>query len=343
MKVALIAVQVELTLETLESGARLRAHLDRVTDAAVAAAGPAEHRLIVFPEVLGHLVPLALGPAAARQARTLDDALAAAALRRPWSVARGFFGARTPSPTHAVILALAPDADRWMRETFAAIARRHRAYVVAGSYLRVRTDGGITNASFTFDPTGRLVATTDKVNLVPYMEDRSKGGLGLTRGDVDAVPVVEAPWGRLATLVCYDGFREPHTHHERFQPVAPRIDRLGVDVIANPAANPWPWELGWVHADPGEHLLRCEQWRREGLPATLAELAHVRYGVTAHLVAQVLDLRFEGVSEILRRDGDRVTAIARAEHHDRGGHAVAVVELGAAARAPEPARPEPRS
>jgi predicted amidohydrolase len=243
-----------------------------------------------------------------------------------------------------VILALAPAADRWMRDTFAAIARRHQATVVAGSHLRVRDDGSISNSSYTFDPAGRLVATTDKVNLVPWMEDRRKGGLGLARGDVAQVPVVDLPWGRLATLICYDGFVEPHTRDERFEPVAPVVDAAGVDVIANPAANPWPWHLGWVHAEPGEHLLRVDQWRCEGLPASLARLRHVRYGVTAHLVARVLDLRFEGQSEILRRDGDTVTVLARAPHHDRGGHVVAVVPaLRPAARSPDHERTSART
>jgi predicted amidohydrolase len=320
MNLAIVAVQLELDLDALASGAALRARIDDAAAAALAAAAPAAHRLLVFPEALGHLAPLALGPAAARRARTVDDALAAAALRRPWSVARGLLGARTPSPTHAVLHALAPDADRWMRDTFAALARRHAATVVAGSHLRIRGDGSIANSSFTFDPAGRLVATTDKVNLVPGLEDRRRGGLGLSRGDPGAVPVVEAGWGRLATLICYDGFAEPHTRHERFARVAPRLDAAGVDVIANPAANPWPWHQGWIHAEPDEHLLRAEQWQREGLPATLQTLRHCRWGVTAHLVARVLDLRFEGASEILRRDGDRVVAVARAPHHDRGGH-----------------------
>jgi predicted amidohydrolase len=224
-----------------------------------------------------------------------------------------------------VILALAPEADRWMRDTFAAIARRHRATVVAGSHLRPRPDGSISNSSYTFDPGGRLIATTDKVNLVPYVEDRQRGGLGLARGAAEQVPVVDLGWGKLATLICYDGFAEPHTRPERFEPMAPRVDAAGADVIANPAANPWPWNLGWIHAEPGEHVLRREQWQREGLPASLARLHHARWGVTAHLVAKVLDLRFEGCSEILRRDGDVVSTIARVESHDRGGHAVAVI------------------
>ncbi len=331
MTVALAAVQLEITAAALAGGDALRAHVEAAAAAALAAAPAAPHRVLVFPEALGHLVPLALGPAAARRARTLADAMAALAWRRPWQLGRGLVAARAASATHAILHAVAPGADRWMRATFAAIARRHDATVVAGSHLRAGAGGAIRNSSYTFAPDGALAAVTDKVNLVPFLEDDRGVGLGLTAGRVDAVPVVACAWGRLATLICYDGFAEAHTAAEPWTPVAPHVDRAGADVLANPAANPWPWALGWVHAAPGEHVTRVEQWRREGLPATLATLRHARWGVTAHLVARVLDLRFEGASEILRRDGDRVSCVARAATHDRGGHVVALAAIDAAA------------
>jgi predicted amidohydrolase len=194
-----------------------------------------------------------------------------------------------------------PAADRLMREVFSAVARRHRAFVVAGSHLRPAA-GALTNTSYTFDPLGRLVATTHKANLVPGMEDDAPGGLGLARGHAGRLPVVDAPWGRLATLICYDGFCRPHTPNERFVFMGERADALGVDVIANPSANPWPWNQRWVFAPPGSRLLRREQWQSEGLPATLRGLGRVRYAVTAHLCAEIFDLRFEGTSQIMARN-----------------------------------------
>ena len=232
---------------------------------------------------------------------------------------------------HGALGALLPDADRLVARVFAQVARRHRAHVVAGSHLALRGGGAIVNRSYTFDPTGRRIAITDKVNLVPGLEDGRPGGLGLGRGAPQGVPVVDAPWGKLATLICYDGFREPHTRGERWVAVGPRVDDAGVDVIANPAANPWPWRAPWVFAEPGEDVLRVDQWAAEGLPATLAGLRHVRWGVTAHLVGEVLDRRFEGQSEILRRDGDVVTVVARCPDPCRGDACVALAELGSGA------------
>src|SRR5690606_22520328 len=148
----------------------------------------------------------------------------------------------------------------------------------------------------------------------------------LSRGDADGVGALAAPWGRVATLVCYDGFREPHTRGERFAFMGPRVDAAGADVIANPAANPWPWNERWHFAEPGEDLLRRDQWRTEGLPATLAGLRHVRFGVTAQLCARIFDQRFEGRSEVLERTPEGVRVLAQARTHDRGEVVAAVVE-----------------
>jgi predicted amidohydrolase len=242
-------------------------------------------------------------------------------------VALGMLEAGVPSARAGALFSLLPRADQVMRRVFGAVARRFRATVVAGSHLRARTGGRITNTSYTFGPSGRLIAETDKVNLVPTLEDASPGGLGLARGEPDGIPIVPTSFGRLATLICYDGFREPHTRTERFAACGPRLDAAGVDVVANPAANPWPWEEDWVFAEPGEHIARREQWRTEGLPATLAELNHVQYGVTAHLCGQILDQRFDGRSEILARTDHRVEVLASASSRDRTEIVVARVPV----------------
>ena len=329
MKLGLIAVQLEVSAQIASSPSAYRAHLEEAAARAVAAAGPADARLVVFPEIAGHLALLALAPPAAHRAHTLSAALAAAAVRRPLDVLRGVATTRLLDPRHAVLAALAPDGERYWRGVFGPLARKHGVYLVAGSHLRLGPGGDLTNASFTFAPDGRLLSTTDKVNLVPGIEDRAPKALGLARGDADRLPIVETAFGRLCSLICYDGFREPHTSGERFVVMGPLLAaRGGVTVVANPAANPWPWREPWIHAEPGnpdEPATREAQWQREGLPASLAQMPFARWGVTAHLVGQVLDLRFDGQSEIVERDSRGVHRIARAEHHDRGGHVTATV------------------
>ncbi len=324
MSLALVAVQVRLELEDLASPEvfrdRMLQHGQRAADASAGAA----HRLFVFPENLGHFATLAFAPSPARRRSSVDGALAVYAATRPFALARAAWSHRQLSLKQTAMLALTPRSEALMRDAFADIARRHRATVVAGSMLRV-SRGRVRNSSATFAPDGRLCAVTDKVNLVPDAEDASPAGLGLARGDADALPVVDAPWGSLATLICYDGFCESHTRHERFAHMGRRADAAGVDVIANPSANPWPWNGPWFFAEPDEDILRRDQWRSEGLPATLAALRHVRYGVTAHLAGELLDQQFEGRSEILERRGQEAAVLAQATTIDESEVVVAHV------------------
>ncbi|CAN5744176.1 hypothetical protein BH11MYX3_BH11MYX3_24380 [soil metagenome] len=328
-RLALIAVQLEVNAEVVSSAERYRSHLEHAAASALDAAGPADARVVVFPEIAGHLALLALAPPRAHKAKTLGAALGAAAVRRPFEVLRGAVTTRLLDPRHAVLAALAPDGERYWRGVFGPLARKHGVYLVAGSHLRLGAHGDLTNASFLFAPDGRLLATTDKVNLVPGIEDRAPKALGLARGDADRLPITEATFGRIATLICYDGFREPHTAEERFVPMGPRLAaRGGVTVVANPAANPWPWKSAWIHAEPGkrdEPATREAQWELEGLPGSLLQMPFARWGVTSHLVGGVLDLSFDGHSEIVERGALGVRTLARAEHHDRGGHVKATV------------------
>lgn len=327
MQTALVAIQLQIDAEVLASPDAYRVHIEAEGERALAEGGgeTADARFIVYPEVAGHLALYALSPARARRAKTLGTALAAAAVHRPLDVLRGVASTRLLDPKNAVLAALAPDAERWWKSVFGPLARRLDAYIVAGSHLRLGASGELTNASLLFGPDGRLLATTDKVNLVPGMEDAARGGLGLARGNA-SLPIVETPLGRISTLICYDGFREPHTRTERFVALGPLLAaRAGVDIVANPAANPWPWRGAWVFNEPGENLIREDQWRIEGLCGSLSEVAFARYGVTAHLVGEVLDLAFEGTSEIVERDASGVRVLARARYHDRGDHVTALV------------------
>jgi predicted amidohydrolase len=325
-RAALVAVQLEIDAEVLASPDAYRAHLEAECERALSEGGgdQADARLVVFPEIAGHLALVALGPPAARRAKTLGTALAASAIRRPFDVLRGLATTRLLDGRHAVLAALAPDGERWWKSVFGPLAKQHAAYIVAGSYLRLHADGSLTNASLLYGPDGRLLATTDKVNLVPGMEDGARGALGLARGDAN-VPIIETPMGRVATLICYDGFREPHTRTERFIALGPRLADRGVDIVANPAANPWPWRGPWKFNEAGENLTRDAQWDLEGLCGSLRQAPLARYGITAHLVGKVLDLAFEGTSEIVERVGSEVRVLARAERHDRGGNVTALV------------------
>lgn len=302
MPATLIAVQLEVGETQLASPDSYRRALDDAAAAAIAAAPRTDATLLVFPELAGHLALYAQTPPRSRRARTLAAALGNAALRRPLDVLRGVATAHVLDPRHAVLAALAPDAERLWRGVFGPLARRHGAHVVAGSHLRLSPDGELTNASFLFAPDGRLLATTDKTNLSPGLEDGSPGALRLARGAAARVPIVDthSALGRVATLIGYDACREPLGPGERWEQVGDRLaQRGGADVVANPSA-----------------LARAD------LAATLAAPGVARYGVTAHLVGRVLDLAFDGASAILEADPatGAVTTLARVADPARGGH-----------------------
>lgn len=337
--VALCAIQMRIGVEDFASEDGFADHVERLASRAVERARElieqggvrraTRHRLLVFPENVGMFLPLIWAPARARHQRTIDDAIAVAASRSLATIAGAAW--RTRSLRQAVLLALMPAADRFMRRVFSSLARRHRSYVVAGSHLCPVGDTGhrgLSNTSLLFGPDGALLATTRKVNLVPGMEDDLPGGLALVRGHRGGLRAVATPWGTLATLICYDGFCRPHSRFERFVFLGAEADARQVRVIANPSANPWPWHRRWLYADAGSQLARCEQWRREGLAGTMKQLHEVRYGVTAHLCGQVLDVEFSGQSEILAARNGAIECLARSDDPRGEDVVAAIVDAG---------------
>jgi hypothetical protein len=114
-------------------------------------------------------------------------------------------------------------------------------------------------------------------------------------------------------MICYDGFREPHTSTEpAFCALGPRLAALGVEIVAQPSANPWPWNEPWVFAEPGEQQLRREQWLREGLFSQLPSMPGVRYVVNPQLIGDLLGTRFDGRSYIFARNDDGTATILAA-------------------------------
>ncbi|HJZ87241.1 MAG TPA: carbon-nitrogen hydrolase family protein [Polyangia bacterium] len=298
---------------------------------------PIRPALAVFPENIGTFlalegVPLALTE---RLPRT-EAALGLLAARHPVDLAWACARRRSSNLSGALLLARGRRMHEIYHATFSHLAREHRLAIVAGSILLPENalgpeapileerSGDVYNLSYVFDERGLGIAVVKKVHLEPTLEDR----LGLSPGEPGQVGPISAAWGRFATLICYDGFCEPYTRGERFEPLSPRLDRLGVDVFAQPAANSWPWDSAWAFADPGEHILRREQWRREGVAAALAACTRTRFAVTAHLCGRMFERSFEGRSEILARGRDgAVRVLAQAPRIDGEAIVRATVEL----------------
>lgn len=279
--------------------------------------------LAVFPEMIGLFLTLLGSPPELLELGTVDAAFSRIARRSVSSIVAAMLRHRAASPFRAFLLSRASAIHRVYTDTFRRLARRENLWVVAGSLLLPDNalgplgeefrplDRRIFNMSYTFSPEGSIVNVTRKVNLVPTKEDV----LGLTPGRVEDLQALDTPLGRVGNLICYDGFCEPHTHGEpKFRALGEIYDRQGARILAQPSANPWPWDDRWIFSDPGEHMLRREQWLREGLFAQLPALTSVRYVVNPQLLLHIFDVCFDGCSYIFGRAPDgaaRVIAAAR--------------------------------
>lgn len=330
--IELVAVQAYMRLADYLDADAFAAKIAALTAAVAAArerdaAGAFRHpALVVFPEHIGTFLSAAGYADLVCPGDDVDTLLRRVVLRRPLRLLGAMLRHRTASPTAGVLLAESVKMHAIYRRAFAAAARRLEATVVAGSIilpenaegddaptLRAR-DRRLYNLGYTFAPDGRCVKVTRKVHLVPTLEDT----LPLARGRAEDLTPIATDCGRVGVMICYDGFAEPHTDGEpHFRPLGPGLAAAGVEIIAQPSANPWPWNERWIFAAAGEHQLRREQWLREGLFAQLPAMPGVRYVVNPQLIGDLLGTRFDGRSYIFGRDaGGAPTIVAAAARDD---------------------------
>lgn len=327
--IELVAVQPYMALDDYRDAdafqRKIAALAERVAAARARDAGgrflhPA---VVVFPEHIGTFLSIAGYGDLVQPGDDVDTVLRRVVMRHPLRFVTALAAHWTLSPAAAVLLDESPKMHRIYTRAFRDAARRLDATVVAGSIilpdnaagldaaeLRPR-DNRLYNVSYTFAPDGRCVDATRKVHLVPTLEDV----LPLVPGSPDDLAAIDSPCGRVGVMICYDGFREPHTAREpKFCALGPRLAAAGVEIVAQPSANPWPWNEPWVFADAGEHQLRREQWLNEGLFAQLPEMPGVRYAVNPQLIGDLFGTRFDGRSYIFGRLSDgSATVLAAAD------------------------------
>ena len=356
--IELVAVQPFMKVAdyrtTAAFDAKIASLTERVADARERdGAGRFRHpAVVVFPEHIGTFLSIADYGDLAADGDDVDTVLRRVVLRNPWRFVASLVTHWTLSPSAAVLLGESAKMHAAYRRAFRDAARRLDATVVAGSIIlptnangldaeTLRPDGNrLYNLSYTFAPDGQCVNVTRKVHLVPTLEDT----LPLVPGPAEAVTAIESPCGRVGVMICYDGFREPHTSTEpAFCALGPRLAAAGVEIVAQPSANPWPWNEPWVFADEGEHQLRREQWLREGLFAQLPDMPSVRWAINPQLIGDLLGTRFDGRSYIFERKPDgtaTILAAAASEVLAAASEEIVIARVPATAR--EVATPPPR-
>jgi len=289
--VRLAAVQPRWRAEDYASSERFA---DRVVDLTVrAAAGAPGPALVAFPE----LWALPLLATAGGVGDRLDDGLLAAAralLRRRGSRWTALALRRRWRWSQAAYADLALGAYAMWTEAFARAASATGATLVAGTgffptvaYEAARglhvVDPRVHNLALLVAPTGAVVARAPKVFLTQGLERR----VGLARGRLEDLPVVDTPVGRVAIAVCLDGWY----HH-----VIERLDGLGAQVLVQPSANAARWTRPWP---PDPRIDEGDAWLEHGLRAGLTGRAHLRYGINPMLVGHLPPLALEGRSTVV--------------------------------------------
>ena len=117
--------------------------------------------------------------------------------------------------------------DGELRETLSSVARKHKCYLVAPTYLRESApQKSYSNAAVLFGRRGEVIGSYRKVHLV-VSEDGRKFEGGCSPGQ--DVPIFDCDFGKLGIQICYDmefdyGWNE--------------LARKGAELIAWPTQSP---------------------------------------------------------------------------------------------------------
>jgi len=99
---------------------------------------------------------------------------------------------------------MSPAVQPLVQTLFSTLASAYALHIMAGSYA-LANNGDVVNRSFLYGPSGRLLASQDKVHLMPVETE-----WGIRRGTTFSICSTEL--GRLALPVCMDA-----TYYETFR------------------------------------------------------------------------------------------------------------------------------
>jgi predicted amidohydrolase len=313
--VHLVAVQARIDAEPCRSAGAFAARVDALCGQALAGREPGAAALVCFPEVFA--LPLLFELDGRGQPDRSALALVLGLVRRRWpAVLRAAWGHRAPGPAALLLSGARAAADAY-HEAFAAAARRHGAYVVAGSIFLPDFDREISLGTFAasravhnlasiYNPAGVEVGRALKAHLTPGLERLC----GLRPGHGPAA-IVPAAFGRVGVLICLDAF---------FDSELRRMDAAGVQILVQPSANDG-WEQPWKHnRRRGAGLSEAEVWMQGGVHAGIQGREAIQYAVNPMLVGTYAGARFRGRSSIVANrtlaGGESLLAQARSDRDE---------------------------
>ena len=97
------------------------------------------------------------------------------------------------------------EGDGPMQDGLAALAARHRVWLVGGTIpLTSAADNKVRNSTLVFDPTGRRAARYDKIHLFGFDNGAERFDESRTIEAGNTVCCFETPFARVGLSVCYD-------------------------------------------------------------------------------------------------------------------------------------------
>jgi predicted amidohydrolase len=286
----LACVQSKLEPQAYRSGDDFAAWVLEQTQSALEARDPSEAALVAFPELIG--LPLAFFLERQVKASSAQDA-ALEVLRESWFEALAL-GVRHGRLLPAnLLLPRALEVFAAFNWAFSRAARETDSFIVAGSAFlpgiedeaargTFLSDARVQNTSFTFAPSGLIVARQPKINLTKGLES----SLGLARGRLEDLLGTRLPFAKVCTLICFDAF---------FERALERADALGAQILVQPSANAARWDGPWS-ADSS--LTEGVEWWRRGPASKIQGRVNIRACLNPMLVGRLFELEFEGRSSI---------------------------------------------
>lgn len=296
--VRVFAVTHRLTLDDAKNpgtfAASFRRHLESVNDCL----SDSKPNLLLFPEDSG-LVAWFIGRQGLLGRGSGDSAGAFNALYAQVYKSADAYRRRFPgiSAARALTLALSDRAWRAMDQTFGAIAKDSKSWVVTSANLPyaelttgaeasvfrdpdaagpayVATGPELFNSAIVYGPTGERAGRVDKV----FLTDPEEQTLDLTSAPLEHMRPVQLPFARLGIAISRDAF---------YAPFAQRLDDLGADLVVQPEAF-----SGWTQEEqPGDWLpevMLASGWSLN------QKYTSVRHTAAPMLTGNLFELTFDG-------------------------------------------------
>ena len=169
-----------------------------------------------------------------------------------------------PSEHHPTLIALA------------ALARRHKLWLLAGSIIIANAQGVAVNRSYLFDSSGAIVTHYDKIHLfdvkLPNGEHHRESA---TYAAGNRAVVATLPWGVLGFSICYD---------LRFPALYRALAQAGAHFITVPSAFTMPTGKAHWHV-----LLRARAIESGAYILAPAQCGHHENGRTTYGHSMIID------------------------------------------------------